>query len=53
MRDEKHQKFCRLVTACVSANDVNVVGAVIAGLLWCQRHLFSTLHLHHNGAPST
>src|SRR5439155_4691834 len=33
-----------------SANDMKIVGAFIEGLSWCQRYLFSTLHLHHNGA---
>ena len=29
---------------------MNIVRAFIEGLSWCQRYLFSTLHLHHNGA---
>src|SRR2546428_5386882 len=48
--DQEHQEFGRLGTACVPANDMNIVGAFIEGLSWCQRYLFSTLHLHHNGA---
>src|SRR6266478_3727694 len=48
--DQEHQEFGRLGTAYVPANDMNIVGAFIEGLSWCQRYLFSTLHLHHNGA---
>src|SRR2546428_9060956 len=48
--DQEHQEFCPLGTACVPANDMNIVGAFIEGLSWCQCYLFSTLHLHHNGA---
>jgi len=29
---------------------MKIVRAFIEGLSWCQRYLFSTLHLHHNGA---
>src|SRR5204863_6024697 len=48
--DQEHQEFRRLGTACVPVNDMNIVGAFIEGLSWCQCYLFSTLHLHHNGA---
>jgi NAD(P)-dependent dehydrogenase (short-subunit alcohol dehydrogenase family) len=48
--DQEDQEFRRLGKACVSANDMNIVGAFIKGLSWCQCYLFSTLHLHHNGA---
>jgi hypothetical protein len=48
--DQEHQKFRRLGAACVQANDMNIVGALIEDLSRCQCYLFSTLHLHHNGA---
>src|SRR5262245_39288816 len=48
--DQEHQEFRRLGTACVPVNDMNIVGAFIEGLSRCQCYLFSTLHLHHNGA---
>src|SRR5436190_7544324 len=48
--DQEHQEFRRLGTACVPVNDMNIVGAFIEGLSLCQCYLFSTLHLHHNGA---
>src|SRR5207247_7259983 len=48
--DQDHQEFRRLGTACVPVNDMNIVGAFIEGLSWCQCYLFSTLHLQHNGA---
>src|SRR5438552_13853260 len=48
--DQEHQEFRRLGTACVPVNDMNIVGAFIEGLSWCQCYLFSTLQLHHNGA---
>src|SRR5580692_354364 len=47
---EEHQKFRRLGGTCVPANEMNIVGALIKGLSWCQGHLFSSLHLHHNRA---
>src|SRR6266850_5742130 len=48
--DQEHQEFRRLGTACVPAYDMDIVGAFIEGLSWCQCYLLSTLHLHHNGA---
>src|SRR5215475_8539641 len=48
--DHEHQEFRRLGIACVPVNDMNIVGAFIEGLSWCQCYLLSTLHLHHNGA---
>ena len=48
--DQDHQEFRRLGTACVPVNDMHIVGAFIEGLSRCQGYLFSTLHLHHNGA---
>src|SRR5206468_6036573 len=48
--DQEHQEFRRLGTARVPVNDMNIVGAFIEGLSWCQCYLFSTLQLHHNGA---
>src|SRR5262245_18616765 len=48
--DQEHQEFRRLGTACVPVNEMNIVGAFIEGLSWCQCYLLSTLQLHHNGA---
>src|SRR5215510_5244442 len=48
--DQDHEEFRRLGTACVPVNDMNIVGAFIEGLSWCQCYLLSTLQLHHNGA---
>src|SRR5262245_61382799 len=48
--DQDHQEFRRLGIACVPVNDMNIVGAFIEGLSWCQCYLLSTLQLHHNGA---
>src|SRR5437773_10749823 len=39
--DQEHQEFSRLGTACVPVNDMNIVGAFIEGLSWCQCYLFS------------
>ena len=44
------RKFRRLGTAGVPVDDMNIVGAFIKGLSRCQGYLFSTLHLHHDGA---
>src|SRR6266536_115906 len=48
--DQEHQEFCWLGFACVPVNDMNIVGAFIEGLSWCQCYLFPTLQLHHDGA---
>src|SRR6516165_6863400 len=48
--DQEHQEFRRLGAACVPVDDMNIVGAFIEGLSWCQCHLLSTLQLHHDGA---
>ena len=48
--DQDHQEFRRLGTACVPVNDMNIVGAFIEGLSWCQCYLLSTPQLYHNGA---
>src|SRR5262244_2369739 len=48
--DQDHQEFRRLGTACVPVNDMNIVGAFIERLSWCQCYLLSTHQLHHNGA---
>src|SRR5215510_16355553 len=48
--DQDHQEFGRLRTACVPVNDMNIGGAFIEALSRCQGYLFSTLHLHHDGA---
>src|SRR5262249_49978201 len=48
--DQDHQEFRRLGIARVPVNDMNIVGAFIEGLSWCQCYLLSTLQLHHNGA---
>src|SRR5262249_4959294 len=44
------QEFRRLGIARVPVNDMNIVGAFIEALSWCQRYLLSTFQLHHNGA---
>src|SRR5262249_34344621 len=48
--EHEHQEFRWLGIACVSVNDMNIVGAFIEGLSWCECYRLSTLHLHHNGA---
>ena len=48
--DQDHQEFRRLGIAGVPVHDMNIVGAFIEGLSWCQCYLLSTLQLHHNGA---
>jgi hypothetical protein len=48
--DQDHQEFRRLGIAGVPVHDMHIVGAFIEGLSRCQCYLFSTLHLHHNGA---
>src|SRR6267142_971915 len=48
--DQNHKEFCRRGSACVPANDMNIVGAFIVGLSWCKSDFFSALHLHHDGA---
>src|SRR5690349_4604442 len=48
--DQEHQEFRGLCAACVAVNDMNIVGAFIEALSWCQCYLLPTLQLHHNRA---
>src|SRR5215510_608592 len=44
--NEEHDELCRLGTACIPTDDMNIVRAFIKGLAWCQSHFLSTFHLH-------
>ena len=46
--DQDHQELCRLGTACIPTDDVNIIGPFIKGLSWRQRYFLATLHLHHD-----
>src|SRR5262245_61827387 len=48
--DQNHHEFRRLGLAGVPADDMDIVGAFLEGLSRFQCYLFSTLHLHLDGA---
>src|SRR6185436_4424372 len=45
---QKDQKLGGFGAACVPSHDMDIVGAFIEGLSGIQRHLRSSLHLHHD-----
>src|ERR1041384_1573592 len=47
--DQENNEFCWLGFACAPTNDMNIVGAFIKGLSWCQCNFFSAFQLHDDG----
>src|SRR5262245_40732429 len=47
--EQQHDKLCRLRTARVLADDMDIVAVLVEGLSWFQGYRFATLHLHNDG----
>ena len=47
---QEHEEFRRFGLACISPNDVNIIGAFIEALTGCQSRFLSASHLHHDRA---
>ncbi len=48
--DKDDDKFCGLGFARVASDGMNIVGAFIKGLTWCEGDFFPASHLHDNGS---